>query len=66
MPGKTAGPTHDPYTTSIQWSRRFIGLKLFLALAERGESGYVEMIEHQTRMGDVLRGALQRAAGGGS
>jgi len=61
MPGKTPGPTHDPYTTSIQWSRRFIGLKLFLALAEHGEAGYVEMIEHQTRMGDVLRRALQRA-----
>ena len=61
MPGKTAGPTHDPYTTSVQWSRRFIGLKLFLALAEHGESGYIEMIEHQTRMGDVLRDALQRA-----
>jgi len=60
MPGKTAGPTHDPYTTSVQWSRRFIGLKLFLALAEHGESGYVEMIDHQARMGDVLRGALQR------
>jgi len=26
-------------------SRRFIGLKLFLALAERGESGYAEMID---------------------
>src|SRR5437762_7705317 len=61
MPGKTSGSTHDPYTTSVQWSRRFIGLKLFLALAERGESGYVEMIEHQARMGDVLRDALQRA-----
>ena len=45
----------------MQWSRRFIGLKLFLALAEHGESGYVEMIEHQTRMGDVLRDALQGA-----
>src|SRR6058998_3968048 len=61
MPGKMAGPTLDPYTTSTQWSRRFIGLKLFLALAHHGESGYVEMIEHQTRMGDVLRAALQRA-----
>jgi len=61
MPGKTAGPVRDPYTTSVQWSRRFIGLKLFLALAHHGESGYVEMIEHQTRMGDVLRGALTRA-----
>src|SRR2546426_4014151 len=55
MPGKTAGPVVDPYTTSMQWSRRFIGLKLFLALAHHGESGYIEMIEHQARMGDVLR-----------
>jgi glutamate/tyrosine decarboxylase-like PLP-dependent enzyme len=62
MPGKRVGPVSDPYTTSAQWSRRFIGLKLFLALAQHGESGYVEMIEHQTRMGDVLREAL-RASG---
>src|SRR5881296_2327556 len=61
MPAKTVGPVRDPYTTSVQWSRRFIGLKLFLALTERGESGYVEMIEHQARMGDVLRRALARA-----
>ncbi len=59
MPGKKVGPVFDPYTTSAQWSRRFIGLKLFLALAQHGESGYVEMIEHQTRMGDVLREALR-------
>ncbi len=45
----------------MQWSRRFIGLKLFLALAHYGESGYVEMIEHQARMGDVLREALKSA-----
>ena len=61
MPGKTAGTTVDPYTTSVQWSRRFIGLKLFLALAERGESGYVEMIEHQAYIGDMLRESLRRA-----
>jgi len=61
MPGKTAGPVDDPYTTSVQWSRRFIGLKLFLSLAECGESGYVEMIEHQARMGDALRESLERA-----
>src|SRR5207253_1428027 len=29
------------------------------ALAQHGESGYVEMIEHQTRMGDVLRESLE-------
>src|SRR5438093_9370613 len=61
MPGKTAGPVVDPYTTSVQGSRRFIGLKLFLALAQHGESGYVEMIEHQARMGDVLRESLASA-----
>jgi len=61
MPAKTAGAVFDPYTTSVQWSRRFIGLKLFLALAQHGESGYIEMIEHQARMGDVLREALKGA-----
>jgi glutamate/tyrosine decarboxylase-like PLP-dependent enzyme len=60
MPSKTAGPAVDPYTSSVQWSRRFIGLKLFLALAHHGESGYVEMIEHQARMGDVFRDAVER------
>jgi glutamate/tyrosine decarboxylase-like PLP-dependent enzyme len=62
MPGKKVGPVFDPYTTSAQWSRRFIGLKLFMALAQQGESGCAEMLEHQTRMGDVLRDAL-RASG---
>jgi len=60
MPGRTDAGV-DPYTSSVQWSRRFIGLKLFFALAQQGESGYVEMIEHQARMGDVLREALERA-----
>jgi aromatic-L-amino-acid decarboxylase len=60
MPPKS-GSVPDPYTSSIQWSRRFIGLKLFLALAERGEAGYADMIEHQAEMGGVLRDALERA-----
>ena len=59
MPGKKVGPVFDPFTNSAQWSRRFIGLKLFMALAQNGEAGYSDMIEHQTRMGDVLRGALK-------
>lgn len=58
MPRKT-GDVLDPYTSTVQWSRRFIGLKFFLALAERGEPGYIQMIEHQARMGDVLRRSLQ-------
>jgi glutamate/tyrosine decarboxylase-like PLP-dependent enzyme len=62
MSGKKVGPVFDPYTNSAQWSRRFIGLKLFMTLAQQGENGYAEMIEHQTRMGNVLRDAL-RASG---
>ena len=58
MPRKTDQGVEDPYTTSVQWSRRFIGLKLFLTLAEQGESGQAEMIEHQARMGQLLRKLL--------
>jgi glutamate/tyrosine decarboxylase-like PLP-dependent enzyme len=32
----------DPYVHSLQWSRRFIGLKLFLTLATTGWSGYAK------------------------
>jgi glutamate/tyrosine decarboxylase-like PLP-dependent enzyme len=58
MPKKTDLTVPDPLMTSVQWSRRFIGLKLFMSLAQHGESGQIEMIEHQTRMGHVLREAL--------
>jgi glutamate/tyrosine decarboxylase-like PLP-dependent enzyme len=61
MPGKEGGSAVDPYTSSVQWSRRFIGLKLFLALAHYGESGYVEMIEQQARLGNFLRISLTAA-----
>jgi glutamate/tyrosine decarboxylase-like PLP-dependent enzyme len=53
--------TFNPLTHSAQWSRRFMGLKLFMALAENGEQGYARMLDHQARMGDVLRGALEAA-----
>jgi glutamate/tyrosine decarboxylase-like PLP-dependent enzyme len=59
MPGRSADSVSDPYTSSIQWSRRFIGLKLFLSLAHHGEQGYVKMIEHQAGMGDKLRNLLK-------
>lgn len=60
MPAKIPGLS-DPYTTTAQWSRRFIGLKLFVALAEQGESGYSGMIEHQAHMGNVLRESLRQS-----
>lgn len=50
---------HDPYNHSMQWSRRFIGLKVFLSLAVAGWEGYETAIRHQTAMGEVLREELQ-------
>jgi aromatic-L-amino-acid decarboxylase len=62
MPAKPASEdasaTFNPLTHSAQWSRRFIGLKLFMALAQYGEAGYAEMLDHQARMGNVLRESL--------
>jgi glutamate/tyrosine decarboxylase-like PLP-dependent enzyme len=63
MPAKAASEdasaTFNPLTHSAQWSRRFIGLKLFMALAEFGEAGYAEMLAHQARMGNMLRESLE-------
>jgi glutamate/tyrosine decarboxylase-like PLP-dependent enzyme len=49
----------EPYAQSIQCSRRFIGLKLFLPLIVAGWDGYATVIRHQTTMGDLLRGKLE-------
>lgn len=57
MPEATGG-VDEPYATTAQWSRRAIGLKVFLSLAELGLGGYGDLIEHQVRMGDALRDRL--------
>jgi aromatic-L-amino-acid decarboxylase len=51
MPSSISGV--DPYLNSVQWSRRFLGLRLFLALAAAGWEGLgahvergVEVIAH--------------------
>jgi aromatic-L-amino-acid/L-tryptophan decarboxylase len=49
----------DPYLSSAQWSRRFIGLKVFMSLAAAGRTGYAAQIEHDCRMGDRLRARLR-------
>ncbi len=54
--------TFDPYVTTIQWSRRFIGLKLFMTLAELGREGIAGLIEQQAALGQMLR---QRLASSG-
>jgi len=48
----------DPYVHSLQWSRRFIGLKLFLTLATTGWNGYAHILRHQSETGDLLRERL--------
>jgi glutamate/tyrosine decarboxylase-like PLP-dependent enzyme len=59
MPREAAAlPVADPYSHSMQWSRRFIGLKVFLSLAVAGWEGYEEAVRHQTAMGDLLRRRL--------
>lgn len=63
MPKEAAGlEITDPHLHSMQWSRRFTGLKVFLSLAVAGWSGYREAIEHMIAMGNLLRAEL--AAGG--
>jgi aromatic-L-amino-acid decarboxylase len=61
MPKKADDDTVDPYAASAQWSRRLIGLKVFMALAEIGRDGYGALIEHQADMGDHLRDRLRKA-----
>jgi glutamate/tyrosine decarboxylase-like PLP-dependent enzyme len=62
MPKDAAGmPVVDPYAHSMQWSRRFIGLKVFLSLAVAGWDGYADVIRYMTAMGERLRERLTAA-----
>lgn len=56
----TVAETADPYTSSIQWSRRFIGLKVFLTLATLGRRGHEAQIERDCSLGRELRDGLRR------
>lgn len=46
------------FQTTMQWGRRFTGLKVFIMLAELGLPGIAARIERQADMGDYLREAL--------
>jgi len=52
-------PDVDPYVTTMQWSRRFLGLRLFLSLAAVGWAGYAKHVERSI---DLLRLAETRLA----
>ena len=56
MPSNTA--TVDPYVTTAQWSRRFLGVRLFLSLAAAGWCGYAEHVERSIALISRLREML--------
>lgn len=59
MPRDAAGlDVTDPYAHSMQWSRRFIGLKIFLPLAVAGWTGMANTIRQQCELGRQLRQML--------
>jgi glutamate/tyrosine decarboxylase-like PLP-dependent enzyme len=59
IPG--SGELVNPFSHSLQWSRRFIGLKVLLSLAVAGWEGYARVLRHQIAMGELLRESLRSA-----
>jgi aromatic-L-amino-acid/L-tryptophan decarboxylase len=60
VPARADGRVY-PFVTSLQWSRRFNGLKLFMLFAELGQAGVAARIDRQTAMGVALRTRLRQA-----
>lgn len=60
MPREAAsGDATDQYQQGLQWSRRFIGLKLWLSLRIHGWEGYRAAVTNMRRVGDYLEGRLR-------
>ncbi len=57
MPSSVAGV--DPYLNSVQWSRRFLGLRLFLALATAGWAGLGAHVERAVAVIERVRQRLE-------
>lgn len=55
-------PSHeanaDPYMNSVQWSRRFVGLRLFLSLAAGGWAGHATQIERAIAQAEHIAARL--------
>ncbi|MDB6042669.1 MAG: pyridoxal-dependent decarboxylase [Gammaproteobacteria bacterium] len=49
----------DPYLTTVQWSRRFLGLRLFLSLAAAGWIGYGAHVERAVEVIAQVKSRLQ-------
>lgn len=61
MPREAFAQTIDPYQNSLQWSRRFAGLRLLLCLAVAGWEEYATAIRRQLALGEYLRTSLSNA-----
>lgn len=48
----------DPYLNTVQWSRRFLGLRLFLSLAAAGWAGYGAHVERASDVAQAVREKL--------
>ena len=51
----------DPYLTTVQWSRRFMGLRLFLSLAAAGWQGYGAHVERSVEVVERVKAGLVRS-----
>ncbi len=56
MPSSAIGI--DPYLNSVQWSRRFMGLRLFLSLAAAGWQGYGAHVERAVQVIECAKARL--------
>jgi glutamate/tyrosine decarboxylase-like PLP-dependent enzyme len=56
MPSSISGV--DPYLNSVQWSRRFLGLRLFLALAAAGWEGLGAHVERGVDVIELVKERL--------
>jgi glutamate/tyrosine decarboxylase-like PLP-dependent enzyme len=50
----------DPYIHSMQWSRRFIGLRTYLSMIIFGWEGYARTVSHQVKMGNYMKEELHK------
>lgn len=57
MPSAVASA--DPYLNSLHWSRRFMGLRLFLSLAAAGWEGYGAHVQRAVALIDEVRRRLE-------
>jgi glutamate/tyrosine decarboxylase-like PLP-dependent enzyme len=56
MPPNAGGV--DPYANSMQWSRRFLGLRLFMSLAAAGWGGHERHVERAVALAAMIEAGL--------